>query len=69
MQRIGVWKEAGGDAQELCIGDCDHALLLSLAFAREENLTLDGRTDGGHTVKIGLAQHRVLRHPKPPSWA
>jgi hypothetical protein len=67
-REIALWKEPGGKAVALKLPRGDHALLLSLTIRNIEQYTLDGRTDGGSTVRFELGAAHGLRHPTPPSW-
>jgi len=64
-----LWKESGGEAQELCLPEKGHALLLTLNASDEENWTLDGRSDKRTSVKLSIGAVHALQHPKPPRWA
>lgn len=66
---IALWKEPMAEPVELSLPDDSQALLVSLAFDEEENLTLDGRSDDKNTVRVSLADWRPVRHPDPPPWA
>ena len=67
-REIALWKEPGGKAVPLKLPKGDHALLLSLTSRRVEQHTLDGRADGGSTVRFELGAAHGLRHPTPPPW-
>ena len=53
-REIALWKEPGRNAEELKLPPGCHALLLTLSISSEEQFTLDGRSDGGNSVKISL---------------
>lgn len=65
---IALWKEPGGVAHELTLPKGDHALLVTLAVEREENFSLDGRSDDGTSMKLTLSGAHSVRHLEPPSW-
>ncbi len=65
---IALWKEPGGDARELSLDPGSHALVLTLTLAREEQLTLDGRSDGASAVRVSLSGVSSISHPTPPPW-
>jgi hypothetical protein len=53
-REVALWKEPGRNAEELKLPPGSHALLLTLSISSEEQFTLDGRSDGGNSVKISL---------------
>jgi hypothetical protein len=67
-REVALWKEAGGQTQELELPAGSHALLLTLRLVWEEGTTLDGRSDRGTSVKVSFAQARGVAHPTPPAW-
>jgi hypothetical protein len=67
-REIALWKEPNGKAKVLKLPKSNHALLLTLTSQRVRQFTLDGRDDGGNTVRFGLGAARPIRHPKSPSW-
>jgi len=66
---VALWKEAGSSATSLTLPPNHHALLLSLALRKEENWTLDGRSDGGTSYRVSLEQHEAIQIARPPAWA
>jgi len=67
-REVALWKEPNGKAQALKLPKDDHALLLTLTSRLVEQVTLDGRGDGGATVHFGLGAAHGVRHPCPPAW-
>jgi len=65
---IGLWKEPLGNAHELELPDGCHSLLLTISPSMEENVTADGRSDDGQTMKLSLTGIVGLRHGNPPAW-
>lgn len=65
---VALWKESGQRPTQLTLKDGSHAIMVSLCFRDEEELTLDRRSDGCTSVRVSLAQSRQVRHPKPPEW-
>lgn len=56
---IGSWKEGGGEFMPLELGERDAGLLLNLQFKYEDEISADGRSDGGISstpVLCGLHQ-------------
>jgi hypothetical protein len=68
QRQVALWKEPGGTAQELSLPKNAHALLLNLTQDWEGSYTLDGRFDGGYTMKLSLAGLHSVIHPAPPAW-
>ncbi len=67
---VSLWKEPNGRAVELVLPPGAHAMLLTLSPRREEEFTLDGRSDGGVSVCYGRSGVRPIAHPAPaPLWA
>jgi hypothetical protein len=60
-REVGLWKQPGGDAQELLLPVGEHGLLLTLSLHHDEQLTLDGRTDNGMTRRYELSGARPVR--------
>lgn len=60
-RQVGLWKQPGGDAQELVLPPGDHALVLTLSLHHDEQMTLDGRSDGGVTRRFELSGARGVR--------
>jgi hypothetical protein len=67
-REIALWKEPNGKARALRLPKDDHALLLTLTSRMVEQITMDGRGDGGQTVHFGLGAAIGIRHPGPPPW-
>jgi len=65
---VALWKDSAGVAQELALPQGSHGLVLDLRCSREKNWTLDGRSDGGATVRLRLAGVAEVTHPNPPAW-
>lgn len=63
-REIALWKEPGHNAEELKLPLGSHALLLTLSISAEEQFTLDGRSDGGNSVKISLTGVSQVCDPK-----
>lgn len=61
VRQIALWKEPGGAAQELSLGQGDHALLLSLAAERWKMTSLDLREDGGRSRRLRFAAAHAVR--------
>ena len=66
---VALWKQAGGQTEELLLPKGKHALLLSLWPDEITNFTLDGRSDRGNTMKLFLSGVQAIAHPCPPQWA
>ena len=67
-REIALWKESHGRAKALRLPKGDHALLLTLTNQSVEQFTLDGRGDGGYTMRFGLGAAHGIRHSDPPMW-
>jgi hypothetical protein len=68
-REIALWKQSGGSATELWLGTGSHALLLALSCHKEQNSTIDGRSDQGATVRVELTSVHSVTHPHPlPPW-
>jgi hypothetical protein len=67
-RQIALWKDSSGIVEELTLPKGSHALLLTISSAKEESLTLDGRSDNGATIKLLLSGVRDIVLPKPPRW-
>jgi hypothetical protein len=68
-REIALWKRPDGQAKALKLPHGDHALLLTLTSRSVEQYTLDGRGDGGQTVRFELGAAHGIRHPDPtPEW-
>ena len=64
-RQIGLWKEAGGETQELHLDAGQHALLVTLSSCWQENWTLDGRSDGRTTIQLSLSGVRGIAADEP----
>lgn len=71
-REIALWKEPGGEAQELSLPDGCHGLLATLSQSWKTNYTLDGRPDGpideGGTMHLSLTAIRGVAHTDPRAW-
>lgn len=65
---IALWKEPGGSAHELTLGNQDDALVLSLTLSTHEQFTLDGRTDGRQARRFSLSGVCGTRAQNRPAW-
>jgi len=61
--KIALWKEPNSGIKELELPPDHHALLLNCCFLKEENITFDGRSDDGDSIKISLAGNRPVKTP------
>jgi hypothetical protein len=57
---VALWKEPYGVARELSLPRGSQALLLTLSHSEHEERTLDGRSDGGKTVRLSLSGVRAI---------
>lgn len=67
-REIALWKEPDGFARELKLPRGSHALLLTLSQSKEENFSLDGRSDKGSTARLSLSGVHAITHPDPEAW-
>jgi hypothetical protein len=67
-REIALWKEPLGQARPLQLPRDRHALLLSLTLGFGRDYTLDGRDDGGSSVRVALGGVHGVAHPDPPAW-
>lgn len=59
--RVGLWKQAGGTAQELELPMGSHALALTLTVSETEQFTMDGRSDRGTAKRLRLFAARGIK--------
>jgi hypothetical protein len=69
-RKIALWKEPGGRAQELRLGNDDLALALTLTPTAVEQWTMDRRSDNVGTRQFRLTAANNIRVPKDqvPVW-
>lgn len=67
--KIAMWKHYDGKVQELSLPAACSAMVLSLAVHQDEQMTLDGRSDGGSARRLELAEWRGVKLEKAPDWA
>ena len=60
---VALWKEPGGETQELRLQPGDHGLVLTLVPMAEEQFTLDGRSDSGASVRFILGGVHGVQAP------
>lgn len=65
---VALWRDPGGNTQELDLPPGAHGLCITLSGRRETEYTLDGRGDGGAASYWGLSGAIPLRVPNPPGW-
>jgi hypothetical protein len=70
QKKIALWKEPGGSAQELQLGNDDLALALTLNPTAVEQFTMDRRSDHSGTRQFRLTAAYNVRVPKEelPGW-
>ena len=58
---IALWKQPGGNVEELKLPNGNHAILMTLSLHKDEQFTLDGRTDNGTTSRFELSGVRGIK--------
>jgi hypothetical protein len=65
---IALWKDPYGSAQMLQLPQRTQAIALSLSHTREEQRTIDGRSDGGATSRLVLTGIRSIAVSDAKAW-
>lgn len=63
-REIALWKQPGGNAEELRLPTGNHALVVTLSMHCDEQMTLDGRSDNGTTRRFELSGVRGVQLDK-----